>query len=112
MLIVLLQMVFLESPANPTLTIFDLRRISEVAHSYNKDIIVGIDNTCLTSYFQRPLDLGLDVVHYSLTKYANGHADVIMGAVVTNNDKYKERLKFYQTSNLNNIRLSSYSNGN
>jgi len=72
-------MVFLETPANPTLRVFDLKKISSIAHEHNKDIIVLVDNTCLTSYFQRPLTLGVDLVHYSLTKYANGHSDVVMG---------------------------------
>lgn len=90
------KMVFLETPANPTLRVFDLVKISKIAHDFNKDVLVVVDNTCLTSYFQRPLSLGCDLVHYSLTKYANGHADVIMGAVITNNDSLKDRLKFYQ----------------
>jgi len=90
------KMIFLETPANPTLRVFDLKKISSIAHEYNKEIIVAIDNTCLTAYFQRPLALGCDLVHYSLTKYANGHADVIMGALITNSDSIKDRLKFYQ----------------
>jgi cystathionine gamma-lyase len=90
------KMIFLETPANPTLRVFDLKKLSEIAHTYKKDILVVVDNTCLTAYFQRPLELGCDLVHYSLTKYANGHADVIMGALITNDDAVKDRLKFYQ----------------
>ncbi|ODN03842.1 Cystathionine gamma-lyase [Orchesella cincta] len=93
------KMIFLETPANPTLRVFDLAKISKIAHDFNKDLLVVVDNTCLTSYFQRPLSFGVDLVHYSLTKYANGHADVIMGAVITNNDSLKDRLKFYQNFN-------------
>jgi len=90
------KMIFLETPANPTLNVFDLRKISDIAHKHNKDTLVVVDNTCLTSYFQRPLSLGCDIVHYSLTKYANGHTDVIMGALITNSDSIKDQVKFYQ----------------
>jgi cystathionine gamma-lyase len=90
------KMIFLETPANPTLRVFDIKKISSIAHEYNKDIIVTVDNTCLTSYFQRCLPLGCDLIHYSLTKYANGHADVIMGALITNDDNIKDRLRFNQ----------------
>lgn len=58
--------------------------------------MVVVDNTFLSSYLQRPLDLGADVVMYSLTKYMNGHSDVIMGAMVTNDEAVYERLKFLQ----------------
>jgi len=90
------KMIFLETPANPTLRVFDLNKLSSIAHAYNKDILVVMDNTCLTAYFQRPLSLGCDIVHYSLTKYANGHSDVIMGALITNDDSIKDQLKFHQ----------------
>lgn len=55
-----------------------------------------VDNTFLTSYFQRPLELGADLVCYSLTKYMNGHTDVVMGAITTNSSFLNERLKFIQ----------------
>lgn len=58
-----------------------------------------MDNTFLTPYFQRPLDLGADIVMYSLTKYMNGHSDVLMGAAITNDDKIRERLYFNQRGN-------------
>lgn len=59
-----------------------------------------VDNTFLSAYLQRPLDLGADVVMYSLTKYMNGHSDVIMGAMVTSDEQIYERLKFLQNGNL------------
>lgn len=55
-----------------------------------------MDNTFLTPYFQRPLELGADIVMYSLTKYMNGHSDVLMGAAITNDNKIRERLHFNQ----------------
>lgn len=59
-------------------------------------IVVVVDNTFLTSYFQRPLELGADIVMYSLTKYMNGHSDVIMGAAVTNSEEIHNKLRFLQ----------------
>lgn len=55
-----------------------------------------VDNTFLTPYFQRPLELGADIVMYSLTKYMNGHSDVIMGAAITNNEDIHNKLRFLQ----------------
>lgn len=55
-----------------------------------------VDNTFLSSYFQRPLELGADISVYSLTKYMNGHSDVIMGAAVVNDDELHQRLRYLQ----------------
>lgn len=74
--------VYLETPANPTLKISDIKAIADMAHGYNKDIKVICDNTFATPYLQRPLELGADVVVHSATKYLNGHGDVIAGFVV------------------------------
>lgn len=59
-------------------------------------IIVVVDNTFLSSYFQRPLELGADISVYSLTKYMNGHSDVIMGAAIVNDDELHTRLRYLQ----------------
>lgn len=75
-------MVYMETPANPTLKITDLREIARRAHQYSSQIIVAVDNTIATPYLQRPLTLGCDVVLHSLTKYLNGHGDVIAGAAI------------------------------
>ncbi len=74
--------VYLETPANPTLKITDIRAVAELTHAYNKDIKVVVDNTFATPYLQRPLELGADVVVHSATKYINGHGDVVAGFVV------------------------------
>lgn len=74
----------------------DIQTLSEAIHQKQKDIIIVVDNTFLTSYFQRPLELGADLVCYSLTKYMNGHTDVVMGAITTNSQTLNERLKFIQ----------------
>ncbi|KAG8225312.1 hypothetical protein J437_LFUL001927 [Ladona fulva] len=92
------KLIWLESPTNPTLKIVDIKKVSDIAHSYNKDIIVVVDNTFLTSYFQRPLALGADISMYSLTKYMNGHSDVVMGAVCVNREDLHEQLRFLQNA--------------
>lgn len=74
--------VYLETPANPTLKITDIKSVSEMAHANKADCKVIVDNTFSTPYLQTPLTLGADVVVYSATKYLNGHGDVIAGFVV------------------------------
>lgn len=75
------KVVYLESPANPNMFVADIKAIADVAHGYNPDILVYVDNTYCTPYIQRPISLGADVVIHSATKYLNGHGDVIAGFV-------------------------------
>ncbi|WP_101773933.1 methionine gamma-lyase [Peptostreptococcus faecalis] len=75
------RVVYLETPANPTLKISDIKKISEIAHSV-ENCLVFVDNTFATPYIQRPIELGADVVLHSATKYLNGHGDVIAGFVL------------------------------
>lgn len=84
--------IFIETPSNPLLEVYDIQYLASIAHANNALLIV--DNTFLTSYFQKPLDLGADIVVYSATKYYGGHSDVIAGLVVTNNDELYTKLKF------------------
>jgi len=90
------KMVWLETPTNPTLKITDIKRACEIAHE--KDLIVVVDNTFMSSYFQRPLLLGADIVMHSMTKYMNGHSDVVMGVLATNSEDLFTRMKFIQNS--------------
>lgn len=76
------RVVYLETPANPTSLISDIQAISDYAHGLNKDIIVIVDSTLASPYNQMPLKLGADVVLHSTTKYINGHADSIGGALI------------------------------
>lgn len=92
------KMVWLETPTNPLLKVFDIKAVVEVAKKKNPEIIVVVDNTFLTCYYQKPLELGADIVIYSLSKYMNGHSDVIMGASVTNRSDLAERIKFLQNA--------------
>lgn len=84
--------IFIETPSNPLLDVYDIARIAQLAHENNALLIV--DNTFMTSYFQKPLKLGADIVVYSATKYYGGHSDVIAGLVVTDNDDIYTKLKF------------------
>jgi cystathionine beta-lyase/cystathionine gamma-synthase len=90
------RMVFVETPTNPMLKITD---ISELAQFCTKnDLLLVVDNTFLSPYFQRPLELGADIVVHSSTKYLNGHSDVIGGIVIVNDDKIAEKLGFLQNA--------------
>lgn len=90
------RLVWIETPTNPLLKIIDIRAIAEVAHGYNVSVVV--DNTFASPYFQRPLDLGADIVVHSATKYFGGHSDLVMGAIVTSNDELHRSLKFNQNA--------------
>jgi cystathionine beta-lyase/cystathionine gamma-synthase len=90
------RMVFVETPTNPMLKISDLTKISQLCRS--RDLLLVVDNTFLSPYFQRPLELGADIVVHSSTKYLNGHSDVIGGIVVVNDEELAERLAFLQNA--------------
>jgi methionine-gamma-lyase len=85
------RLVFIETPTNPTMSITDLRGAAELAHQY--DALLAVDNTFASPYLQRPLELGADVVVHSLTKYINGHSDVLGGMIVVRNAGLHIRLK-------------------
>ena len=87
---------FLETPSNPLLKITDLAAAAELARS--RGLITLVDNTFMTPYFQRPLDLGCDIVLHSGTKFLNGHSDVICGFAVTRDEELGQRLKFIQNA--------------
>ena len=78
--------VYLETPANPTLKICDLEAVASLVHGYNKEIKVVVDNTFATPCLQNPLALGCDVVVHSMTKYLNGHGDVVAGCAVSSKE--------------------------
>lgn len=88
------RMVFIETPSNPLLCVSDIESICKKAHE--KGMLCVVDNTFMTSYLQKPLKLGADIVVYSATKYYAGHSDIIAGAVAVDDDKLYEELKFHQ----------------
>ncbi|MCZ6870553.1 MAG: PLP-dependent aspartate aminotransferase family protein [Gammaproteobacteria bacterium] len=89
-------MIWLESPTNPLLKLVDLESVAAIGRE--RKILTVMDNTFASPFNQRPLDLGLDVVVHSATKYLNGHADVVGGIVVVNDDDLAERLAFLQNA--------------
>lgn len=80
------------------LNVLDIKTISKLAKKHN--ILLAVDNTFLTPYLQRPLELGADLSVHSLTKYINGHSDIIMGAVLLNNTEMYEKLRFLQNGTI------------
>jgi len=90
------RLVYCETPTNPMMNLVDLRAVSKIARSTN--LISVVDNTFMSPYFQNPLDMGIDIVLHSATKYIGGHSDVIGGVVITSIEEHAERIKFYQNS--------------
>ena len=88
--------VIIESPANPLMTITDIRAIAEVSHRHG--LLVIVDNTFMTPYLQKPLELGADIVVHSATKYLGGHSDVVSGLAVVNSKELAEKIAFIQNS--------------
>ena len=90
------RLLWIETPTNPLMSIFDIRALSDHAHERGARVVV--DNTFATPYLQRPLELGADVVVHSTTKYLGGHSDVVGGAVVTDDADLAERVAFLQNA--------------
>ena len=86
------RLLWIETPTNPLLRVFDIAALSELAHRTN--IAVGVDNTFASPYLQQPLALGADLVMHSTTKYLGGHSDVVGGAIMTNSSEWDEKLRF------------------
>ncbi|HEY8935782.1 MAG TPA: PLP-dependent aspartate aminotransferase family protein, partial [Cyclobacteriaceae bacterium] len=87
---------WLETPTNPLMNIVDIKACVSIAKNHN--ILVAVDNTFASPYLQNPLDLGADIVMHSVTKYLGGHSDVIMGALVSNDEKIHNELAFIANS--------------
>lgn len=90
------RLVWCESPTNPMMNVVDLAMIARVAHE--RGSLVAVDNTFMSPYFQRPLELGCDISMHSVTKYLNGHSDVVMGALMLRDQALFEKLKFLQNA--------------
>jgi len=90
------KLIWVETPTNPMMNIIDIVTVSKIAKKNN--ITLAVDNTFATPYLQRPLDLGVDIVMHSATKYLGGHSDVVMGALVLNNKALAEKLYFIQNA--------------
>lgn len=90
------KLIWLETPTNPMLNIIDIKSVSILSKKHN--ILLAVDNTFATPYLQQPLSLGADIVMHSATKYLGGHSDVIMGALIVNDNTLAEKLYFVQNS--------------
>ncbi|NPV12116.1 MAG: cystathionine gamma-synthase [Ignavibacteria bacterium] len=90
------KLVHIETPTNPLLAISDIAEISNLCKS--KNLILSVDNTFMSPYFQNPLELGADIVVHSATKYLGGHSDLLGGILILNSDELYEKLKFIQNA--------------
>jgi len=90
------RLVFVETPTNPMMQLTDIAAVSRLAHARNVRLVV--DNTFMTPFFQRPLSLGADLVLHSLTKYLNGHSDLVGGAIVTSDPAMADEIRYLQNA--------------
>jgi len=90
------KMLWVETPTNPMMNIIDIKAAAKISKQF--DLILVVDNTFASPYLQNPLDMGANIVMHSVTKYIGGHSDVVMGALVMNNDQLFEELYFIQKS--------------
>src|SRR6185436_9172850 len=90
------RMIFIETPTNPVMTITDIAATAEIARE--SGILLAVDNTFMSPYFQRPIEFGADVVVHSTTKYLNGHSDGVGGAVVVKDRDLADQLYFLQNA--------------
>jgi len=90
------KMIWVETPTNPMMNIIDLKAMASLSKASN--LILAVDNTFASPYLQNPLDFGADIVMHSVTKYLGGHSDVVMGALVVNDDELASRLAFIQNA--------------
>lgn len=89
------RLIWLESPTNPLLKVSDIAAICIIAKEVcGPGVIVALDNTLMSPYCQRPLELGVDIVSHSVSKYINGHSDVILGALIVNDEAIFARIKY------------------
>jgi len=91
------RLLWLETPTNPLMTLFDIQLLSDIAHAHG-NVIVAVDNTFASPAIQQPLKLGADIVMHSSTKYLGGHSDVVGGVLALNNEAIYEQLKFLQNA--------------
>ncbi|KAI5804942.1 Cys/Met metabolism PLP-dependent enzyme-domain-containing protein [Geopyxis carbonaria] len=90
------KLVWIETPGNPTLGLVDIRAVADVAHEFG--VLLLVDNTFLSPYAQNPLEHGADIVLHSVTKYINGHSDVLMGALAFNSAELNDKLSYLQNA--------------
>lgn len=96
------RLVWLETPSNPTLKVTNIAKVREILNQHEEatgnKVILVVDNTFLSPYISNPLNFGADIVIHSVTKYINGHSDVVMGILAVNDDELHEKLRFLQNA--------------
>jgi cystathionine beta-lyase len=90
------KLIWIETPTNPLMKIADIEEITKAVKAVNSDVLIAVDNTFATPYLQRPLDLGVDIVMHSATKYLGGHSDLVMGALMVKDAELAKELHFIQ----------------
>lgn len=90
------KLIWVETPTNPLLNIIDIESVSKIAKRFN--LLLAVDNTFATPYLQNPIDLGADIIVHSVTKYLGGHSDVVMGAVITDDETLANEIYRIQNS--------------
>lgn len=90
------KLLWVETPTNPMMNVIDIEAASQLAKEHN--LLLAVDNTFATPYLQRPLDMGADIVMHSATKYLGGHSDLVVGALVVNDEELAEKLYFLQNA--------------
>jgi methionine-gamma-lyase len=85
------RLIFIETPSNPTMGVTDIQKAAEIAHQH--DILLAVDNTFASPYLQRPFEFGADIVVHSLTKFINGHSDVVGGMIIAKNEKLYKKIR-------------------
>ena len=90
------RLVWVETPTNPMMNIIDIKAVAKITQKHQ--IILAVDNTFASPYLQQPLDFGADIVMHSATKYIGGHSDVVLGALIINDDDLAKRLSFIQNA--------------
>ncbi len=90
------KLVWIETPTNPLMKIADIEEITKAVKITKPEVLVAVDNTFATPYIQQPLDLGVDIVMHSATKYIGGHSDLVMGALMVNNEDLAKEIHFIQ----------------
>ncbi len=90
------KLIWVETPTNPMMNIIDIKKVATIARKHK--VLLAVDNTFATPYLQQPLDLGVDIVMHSATKYLGGHSDVVMGALIVNDKELADRLYFIQNA--------------
>jgi len=90
------RLVWVETPTNPMMNVIDMKAVAQITQKHN--LILAVDNTFASPYLQQPLDFGADIVMHSATKYIGGHSDVVLGALIVNDDDLAKRLSFIQNA--------------